>query len=300
MATNLLPPSSWNDDDAAAAPATRLGLWDAVSLVVGIVVGTAIFRTTTDVFQNTAGPWQALGAWTLGGVLSVVGALCYAELATTYPRSGGDYVYLDRAFGPRVGFLFGWAQFTVVFTSNVGMMAYAFGDYGIELLKLDRPAVVWLAAASIIGMSLVNFCGLTVGKWTQNILTLAKVVGLTAVVLAGAFCLFSPSTASRVVPDPDASPRTSMSFGLAMVFILYAYGGWNDAAFVAAEVRDRRRNMPLALVGGVAAITAIYLAVNAAYLVALGFDGAHSRPRLRRACWPRPSGRREVGPSARW
>lgn len=298
MDTNLPAPSSSAGDEPAATP---LGLWDAVSLVVGIVVGTAIFRTSTEVFQNTTGPWQAFAAWTLGGVLSVVGALCYAELATTYPRSGGDYVYLTRAFGPGIGFLFGWVQFTVVFTSNVGMMAYAFGDYGVRLLDLQPSAATWLAVAAIVVMSVVNAFGVTAGKHTQNVLTLAKVVGLAAVVLAGAFCLLSPPQASRVVPDPgqlavpdpgasaasdDLGSETlpantgaipapaSLSFGLAMVFVLYAYGGWNDAAFVAAEVRNRRRNLPLALVGGVAAITVIYLAVNAAYLAALGFEGA--------------------------
>jgi len=287
---NLPAPSSSAAEEPAATP---LGLADALSLVVGIVVGTAVFRTSTEVFQNTAGPWQALAAWTLGGALSIVGALCYAELATTYPRSGGDYVYLTRAFGPAVGFLFGWAQFTVVFTSNVGTMAYAFGDYGARMLDLQQRAVAWLAVASIIVMSLINALGVTAGKHTQNVLTLAKVVGLAAVVIAGAYCAALPSQASRVVPDPGAGSiaaehgsetlptnpgaipaPTSLSFGLAMVFVLYAYGGWNDAAFVAAEVRDRRRNLPLALIGGVAAITAIYLAVNAAYLAALGFEGA--------------------------
>jgi basic amino acid/polyamine antiporter, APA family len=258
-----------------------LGLWDAVSLVVGIVVGTAIFRSSTDVFLNTSGPWQALAAWALGGVLSIVGAVCYAELATTYPRSGGDYVYLSRAFGPWAGFLFGWAQLVTVFTSNVGTMAYAFGDYGVELFGLGSSAIVWLAAASIVAMSLVNACGVTIGKWSQNVLTFAKVAGLAAVVIAGVICFVTPQQASRVVPDPGApiAPTSnSLSFGLAMVFVLYAYGGWNDAAFVAAEVRNRRRNLPLALIGGVAAITGIYLAMNLAYLAALGFDGARRTP----------------------
>src|SRR5687768_7924870 len=98
-------------------PPGRLGLWDAVSLVVGIVVGTAIFRTAPDVFQNTAGPWHALGAWFLGGVLSLAGALCYAELATTYTRTGGDYEYLRQAYGRWAGFLFGWAQLVAVWTA---------------------------------------------------------------------------------------------------------------------------------------------------------------------------------------
>ncbi len=282
------------------AQSSSLGLWDAVSLVIGIVVGTAIFRSSPMVFQNTAGPWQALAAWALGGVLSLVGALCYAELATTYPRTGGDYEYLTRAYGRWAGFLFGWAQLTAVFTASVGTMAYAFGDYGVRLFKLDQGAAVWLAVASIVGMSLLNGWTVRAGKWTQNLLTATKVTGIAGVILASAWFAAtshsteragsSPTPANTSSPTPAnveaqstvalpaaeaASPASdAISFGLAMVLVLYAYGGWNDAAFVASEVQNRRRNLPLAIIGGVAAVTVIYLAVNAAYLATLGFAGA--------------------------
>jgi amino acid transporter len=250
----------------------RLGLWDAVSLVVGIVVGTAIFRTAPDVFQNTGGPWQALGAWFLGGLLSLAGALCYAELATTYTRTGGDYEYLRQAYGRWAGFLFGWAQLVAVWTASVGTMAYAFGDYGVRLWNLSPGAVVWLAAAAVIGVAAVNMAGLVIGKWTQNVLTAAKVAGLAGVVIAGAIAAGHRGSGT-LPPNTEVAPASG-SFALAMVFVLYAYGGWNDAAFVAAEVRNRGRNLPIALLGGVAGITLIYVAVNAAYLAALGFDGA--------------------------
>jgi APA family basic amino acid/polyamine antiporter len=269
---------------ATPAPATQLGLWDAVSLVVGIVVGTSIFRASPQVFQNTAGPWHAMGAWLLGGGLSLVGALCYAELATTYTRSGGDYEYLTRSFGRWAGFLFGWTQLTAVLTASIGTMAYAFADYGVRLANLSPYSAVWLAAAAILAVTLANAYGAVVGKTLQNVFTTAKVVGLAGVVIvgigAGRWASFSMES-----PIPPLAPLhhggsatfeggESLSFGLAMVFVLYAYGGWNDAAFVAAEVRDRRRNLPLALIGGVAAITVIYLAVNAAYIAVLGFDEA--------------------------
>jgi amino acid transporter len=265
-------PHSNSGSESPASGAPKLGLWDAVSLVVGIVVGTSIFRASTQVFQNTAGPWQSLAAWLVGGGLSLVGALCYAELATTYRRSGGDYVYLTEAYGRWAGFLFGWAQLVAVWTASVGTMAYAFGDYGVRLLHLEQSATVWLAAAAVIAVAAVNAGGIALGKATQNVLTIAKVAGLVGVVLAGIACAFTQSDAlaspvSRGVPVPGA-------FGLAMVFVLYAYGGWNDAAFVAADVRDLNRNLPLALLGGVGGVTLIYLAVNAAYLAALGFDGA--------------------------
>ncbi|HMP07243.1 MAG TPA: amino acid permease [Lacipirellulaceae bacterium] len=274
-------PAGDDDNLRNATPPVRdaqstLGLWDAISLVVGIVVGTAIFRSAPLVFQNTSGPWQALAAWALGGALSLIGALCYAELATTYPRSGGDYEYLTRAFGPWAGFMFGWAQLTAVFTSSVGTMAYAFGDYGVRLFGWPATSAVWLAAGSIVGMSLLNAWTVRAGKWTQNLLTMAKVAGIAGVIAAGAWTALSRGAAAPADGGTALSemPAGTASFGLAMVLVLYAYGGWNDAAFVAAEVRERRRNLPRAIIGGVAAVTAIYLAINAAYLATLGFAGA--------------------------
>jgi basic amino acid/polyamine antiporter, APA family len=271
--TGLMASASIDQHDDTPSDAGTLGLWDAVSLVVGIVVGTAIFRSSPMVFANTSGPLAALGAWTLGGVLSLVGAMCYAELATTYPRSGGDYEYLTRAFGSWAGFLFGWAQLTAVFAANLGAMAFAFGDYGTTLLGLESGSVVWLAVAAIVSMTVLNALAVNAGARTQVILSGAKILGLAAVVLAGVL-VSADVPLESIAQAPPASP----SFGLAMVFVLYAYGGWSDAAFVAAEVRNRSRNLPLAIVGGVGAITLIYLAVNWAYLRGLGFASAQAEP----------------------
>ena len=248
----------------------RFGLWDAISIVIGIVVGTAIFRSPTLVFQNSAGPWQALGVWLLGGVLCMFGALCYAELATTYPRNGGDYEYLRRAFGRPMGFLFGWAQLFVVLSASIGALAYAFADYGARLWDLPAGAVTWLAVASIVFLSGVNLAGVALGKTTQNLLSGVKVLGLGGVVVAGLVWGRGGSFAEvQTAAEPSGT-----GLGLALVFVLYAYGGWNNAVFVAAEVRDQRRNLPRAMFIGIAVTTAIYLAVNAAYLAVLGFDSA--------------------------
>ena len=190
------------------------------------------------------------GGVALGGGLSLVGALCYAELATTYARSGGDYEYLTQAYGRWAGFIFGWAQLVAVWTASVGTMAYTFGDYGVRLLGLESSATVWLAAAAVIAVAVVNMAGLAAGKWTQNVLTVAKVAGLTGVVVAGliAAILGRGVTCTEIAPlrVPFAGGG---SFGLAMVFVLYAYGGWNDAAFVAAEVRDRRTERAVGAAG---------------------------------------------------
>ena len=247
------------------AVAANLGLWDAVSIIVGIVVGTAIFKTPQLVFMNVPGPWAGLGAWLLGGVLALFGSLCYAELATTYPRMGGDYVYLTRAFGRCVGFLFGCAQLAVILTGSIGAMAYAFADYACTLWSLDASWGVWFAVGSVIVLTLLNLAGVIFGKIVQNLLTVVKVLGLVGIVIAGLAWGGGVAWAGQ-------KPPGDWSFGLAMVFVLYAYGGWNDAAFVAAEVRDRRRNMPRALLLGTGGIMIIYLLVNAAYLWGLGFD----------------------------
>ena len=266
-------PNTTGDADESSqriAHHARFGFWDVVAVIVGIVVGTAIFKTPTLVFQNTTGPWQALGLWVAGGALSLCGAFVYAELATTYPRNGGDYEYLSRAYGRFAGFLFGWAQLTAILSGSIAAMAYAFGDYAIRLFSLDELAALWLAALAIVLISGSNLLGVVAGKSLQNVLSLAKVLGLSGIVIGGLF-LTNPATVSQPVQSPELM---GPGLGLALVFVLYAFGGWNDAAFVAAEVRNPHRNVPWALMVGIGGITAVYLAVNVAILKTLGFDAA--------------------------
>ncbi len=269
-----------------------LGLWDAVAIIVGIVIGATIYKSPWLIMANVTTPGGGLAAWGLGGVLSFIGALCYAELASTYPRSGGDYVYLSRAFGDWCGFLFGWAQLAVILTASIGAMSFVFGDYATTLwqppgttLQADTSLTgaaletakastanareVWIgvfAAAAVALLTLLNVLGVVLGKWTQNILSLVKVLGLVAIVVAGF------RFGQKDVLQPLAAAPEKTSFGLAMIFVLYAFGGWNDAAFVAAEVRNKR-NIVRALLIGTLLITAIYMAVNVAYLRVLGFEG---------------------------
>jgi amino acid transporter len=261
-------PATSTDNVGQIAP--RLGLWDAVSIIVGIVVGTAIFRTPAMVFGNVHGPWAAIGLWALGGALAWCGAVCYAELATTYPRDGGDYEYLSRAFGRWCGFLFAWAQLTTVISANIAIMAYAFADYAVRLNAAWKENAIWLTIAPVIALSAFNALGIVAGKFVQNVLTTAKVLGLGALVVAGFLAASNPQAQGQAAIESSAN----VNIGLALVFVLYAYGGWNHAAYVAAEVRDQHRNLPRALMLGIAGITLTYVAVNAAYLAALGFERA--------------------------
>lgn len=244
-----------------------LSAWDAVSIVFGIVVGTSLFKAPPSVFTFAADPFVGMLLWGLGGLLSLCGAFCYSELVTAYPLLGAEFVFLSKAYGRLAGFLFAWTQIGAILTASVGAMAFVFADYGGRVLPLLSKAPALSAAGAILALAAINLLGLTAGRWTQNALSIAKLVGLGAIVLAGLTA--SPAT----MPD-DATPSTGMAnLGLALVFVLYSYGGWNDASQVATEVRNLERNVPRVLIAGMGGVTILYLIVNAAYLSGLGYAG---------------------------
>lgn len=245
----------------------QLGVWDSVSIIVGIVIGVGIHETAPTVMANAGSAGMTMLCWVVGGILSLMGALCYAELASAYPRSGGEYCYLTRAFGRSTGFLFGWSQLTVVRTGNVGMMSFIFAEYAAKLWNLGPTATVFLAIAAPLTFSGLNILGVVVGTLTQNLLTILKLIGFTAIAFAG--LVFGGDT-----PKDSVASSVTPNLGFAMLFVLFTYGGWNDAALVTAEIRDSRRNIVRSLIIGVAVITVVYLLVNAAYLNALGYEAA--------------------------
>lgn len=245
-----------------AAPKPSLTLSDAVALIVGIVIGAGIFQTPALVAAQASNDITVLLFWLAGGAVSLVGALCYAELATAYPDVGGVYYYLKRSFGRRVAFLFAWARLTVIQTGSIALLAFVFGDYASEILRLGAFSPSVYAAAAIAILTTLNIIGLQQGKWTQNLLTVAKVLGLLLVVIIGLTA--TPNSAAAV------ESASSGTWGLAMVFVLLSYGGWNEAAYISAEIQDRQRNILRSLVWSIGIITAIYLLINLAYLRGLG------------------------------
>jgi len=273
-----------NDTPAAARGA--LGLWDAVSIIVGIVVGAGIYQTAPFIFKNVGSPTAALITWFVAGVLSLIGALCYAELATTYPQDGGDIVYLSRAYGNWAGFLFGWVQLTVILTGSIGLMAFVFANYALRLVQvttdteLGTISTFAFAGGAVLVLTVMNVLGVVFGKVVQNVLTVAKIIGLGAIVFAGFYAAKPDAWTEPGLTTEELQkitfPGFEPSLGLALILILYTYGGWNDAAFVAAEVRDGKKNITRALIFGILIITLLYLLVNAAYISSLGFPGAQS------------------------
>jgi APA family basic amino acid/polyamine antiporter len=273
MSARLDSPAAGAQRPAAARrgePHAVLGLGHAVAIIVGIVIGAGIFKAPALVAQMTgSAPWM-FGAWVLGGLVSLIGALCYAELATAHPHAGGDYHFLQRAYGRRLAFLFGWARFSVITTGSIALLAFVFGDYMTQLWPLGRHSSALYAAAAVIVLSWVNLRGIRSGAATQSWLTALEIGGLLLVVIGGLF-LVGNGTAP---PAPAAAPAGApAAFGLAMVFVLLTYGGWNEAAYLSAELKDGRRNIVRALVLSIGLITLLYLLVNWAYWRGLGIAG---------------------------
>jgi basic amino acid/polyamine antiporter, APA family len=254
-------------------PRPSLSTLEAVALIVGLVVGSGIFRAPQLVAGNTGSISLFLGVWVLGGLISLIGALCYAELTTAYPHAGGEYHFLRRAFGANLSFLFAWSRSTVIQTGSIAILAYVFADYLAPVLSLDRAKSPILAVAAVVGLTGLNLAGLRHSKRTQVMLTIVELVGLGAVIVAGLLFLEGPAGESSAGNGGDAGLA---GLGLAMVFVLLTYGGWNEAAYISAELRDGPRAMTRTLFLGIAIITTLYLLANLAYLHALGLKGISS------------------------
>ncbi|MDQ3369223.1 MAG: amino acid permease [Myxococcota bacterium] len=247
-------------------PTRGLRPLDAIAIIVGVVVGVGIFRAPSMVASGVESELGFIGLWALGGTLSLVGALCYCELVAAFPSAGGEYHFLHRAFGPNVSFLFAWARLTVIGTGSIALLAFVFGDYVSTLVPLGEHGSAIYAGAIVVALVGVNVAGLRFGSKVQTIVTTLLVLGV--LVMAGAALLIGPAA-----PPPPPTTAATSTIGFAMVFVLLTYGGWNEAAYLSAEVRGGPRSSVLTLLAGVAAITAVYLLANLAYVHVLGLDG---------------------------
>jgi amino acid transporter len=251
-------------DPAFASP--LLTLKDAISIIVGIVIGAGIFETPALVAANSDRGWVVLSIWLLGGFISFIGALCFAELATTYPNAGGNYEYLKRAFGQNLAFLFAWARMTVIQTGSIALLAFVFGDYASQLLGLGPWSSSIYAAIAIAWLTGLNIIGIRQGKGIQNWLTAFTILGLLTVIVLG-LLLVSPA------PQTTTTAIASNNWGSAAIFVLLSYGGWNEAAYISAEIRQPRRNIVRSLLWSIGMITTLYVLINLAFLRGLGLSG---------------------------
>jgi amino acid transporter len=261
-----------NLDSAPSAqpPQATLTAFDAIAMVVGIVVGIGIFTFPALVAQNAATPTHIVLLWLGGGAISLVGALCYAELASAYPNAGGEYHFVTGAFGREAGFIFAWARMTVIQTGAIALVAFIMGDYATRLYSLGPYSSSIYAGVAVMALTAANVLGTWQGKWLQNVLA----VGITTLLMVAIAVGLTTATNGTMSSAPPAAPsNVATTVGTAMIFILLTYGGWNEAAYLSAEVKDARRNMVRVLVMSILLITVVYVLVNLAYLRVLGVDG---------------------------
>lgn len=248
-------------------PRRVLTLLDAVCIIVGTIIGAGIFETTPLIASNAGDIYWLIGLWLFGGLLVLIGAICFAELTSANPNAvGGDYIYLKKATGRPVAFIFAWAAFWVIRPGNIGAMAMIFARYFDEIVPMPGGSLVPYAILAVLVLSGANLLGMHQGKWVQNVLTITKVAGILMIVtLAFVF----PSSANVAEPP---TPFAGGSLLLAMVLIMFTFGGWNDISFVAAEIKAPQKNLFRSLVFGTLGVTLIYILINVAFCVGLGFE----------------------------
>jgi basic amino acid/polyamine antiporter, APA family len=256
----------------------RLGLWPSIGLVIGITIGSGIFRTPAVIATRVPDPTLMLAVWVLGGLISLCGALSVAELAASLPQTGGWYVYLRAAWGRLAGFLFGWSELVLIRASATGAVATVFSEYLQRSLGFapvpTRTNII--AAVTIVFSAIVNIRGAQVGAAFTTVSTVTKFGALAALTLL-AFVLGGPDASATHFTASAGTVQPGL-FGLAIISVLYAYDGFADLAFAAGEVKDPQRTLPRAIIGGTVAIIAIYLAANVAYLYVNPIDRLAQSP----------------------
>jgi APA family basic amino acid/polyamine antiporter len=259
-----------------------LGLWSSVALVIGITIGSGIFRSPAGIARQAPNPLVMIGLWVVGGAITLCGALSLAEIAAALPETGGIYAYLREAWGRRAAFLFGWSELVLIRASALGGIAVVFGEYLLRSFGIDPSSHVLVArglsAGAIVFAAAVNVRGATLGALIVGVATWAKFGALALLVLAS-FALGGSHGASAVhFTAPSVGPLAIGSIGLALVSVLWAYDGWADLSFASGEVKDPARNLPRAIILGTLALIAIYVLTNLAYLYVLPIEAVARSP----------------------
>jgi basic amino acid/polyamine antiporter, APA family len=254
-----------------AAPRRHVSVLYVVMVAVAMVVGAGIFRSPADIAANAGSATWFFAAWIAGGLVSLAGALCFAELATMLPSTGGDYHFLKTTYGRHVAFLFSWARFAVINTGSLALLGFVLGDYANAVWSLGPHGASWYALITIVAMTLFNLKGLYTGQAADYAMTGLEVGGLLIVFAAGV--ALAIAGAPPLVADPRVAPGIPGTFGPALLFVLFAFSGWSEVSTLSAEVRDPQRGMVRALVASIVTITVLYLLANWALWRGLGIQG---------------------------
>lgn len=255
------------ETSSPSEPKASLSVFDAVIIMVGLVIGIGIFRTPAIVASNVDSELAFVAVWVAGGLVTLIGALCYAELAAAHPHAGGEYHFLSRAYGRPVAVLFGWARGSVMQTGAIAGVAFVLGDYMAQIVPIGAYGPAIYAALSIVIFTAVNVIGTRQSKTLQITVTFIEIGAVAAIILAGFFM----SSGEPVAPVVQASETAAI--GMAMIFVLLTYGGWNEVAYLTGEIKDAPRNIARVLVLGTAAIAGLYVLANIAMLGVLGLEG---------------------------
>jgi basic amino acid/polyamine antiporter, APA family len=273
MSKSQLASNSDQDNSSQPQLARRIGLFDATMIVMGGIIGSGIFMNPHEVAAVVHTRLAIMSAWALGGLIALAGAFIYAELAALRPQVGGQYAYIREAFHPGLAFIYGWTLLLVVQTGGMAAVALTFARYFIELTGSAIPD--WLiGGAALTILTVINCFGVRAGSTVQSGLMVLKIAAILMLVAFGLTVSGRGSmSGSNVSSTAESAWSASTAFGAALVPVLFAYGGWQTANFIAGEVREPRKNMPRALVLGVLGVVILYLSVNYVSVAALGVDG---------------------------
>ena len=264
------PGASGSHVPAGVAPETglvrALGLGDSVALIMGIMIGSGIFLMAGSIAMQLESLPMVMAVWAFGGLLSLCGAVALSELGAALPAAGGLYVYLARAYGPATGFVYGWSAISLIHAGSLATLAAAIGLYAAPILGLSAGVQKILQLGCLAFFVVINSLGVSVGKWVQNALTITKVAGIS---IMAVLLYYHGNPAMLLERSAPSGGATVISFGIALVAVLWAYDGWHFVSFAAGEVKQPSRTIPRSLIIGTALVFAIYLAVNLAYYAVL-------------------------------
>jgi APA family basic amino acid/polyamine antiporter len=257
------------NQDPSALP-RRIGWFTAGCVLVSNVIGSGIFTTTGFMARDLGHPGLILSVWLIGALIAFAGAVSYSELGAAFPVAGGEYAYLRRAYGPFVGFLSGWTSFTIGFSAAIAAGAVSFAAYLLQLFPLNDEGGIWstaIALALLWSVTGFHLAGVGPGGWLQRTLTVLQ-VGAILLLIAAGLTVGRGDWAHLRITDAHAAPRIGQWF-VSLIFALYAYSGWNAAAYLAGEITDPARTIPRTLIGGTLVVALLYLALNGFYFYAL-------------------------------